>query len=248
MSSISIYLSFIGPYTRFMANTSWVTWSLITFMLLLLLCSVCISPVMASQHRETTIEDGVHLVKFDDSPTILDSQFYKLESNMDFIVDGNQFYWVRIGSVKARGLTVPWWLDFAVVFVFLFPIILTFVAWYYESRRRFPSYHAKVFAPLAGRSFVTGWAQMVVFLIPVMLVGLVSMVGVVSGFVPAVLTHAACDGFVDVTASDDTILLKVDKMHPETNELYVKSGVDLTKLTHLSSSGNILNMTGVNPT
>jgi hypothetical protein len=223
-------------------------------LVLLLLCSVCVVPVMATTMATSgsrVVEDGVRFIKSDDSPTVL-APSYAIKNELlvdeDFVVEGNQNYWVRIGNEKARGLTVPWWLDFAVVFVFLFPIILTFVAWYYESRRRFPSYHAKVFAPRAGRSFVTGWAQMVVFLIPVMLVGLVSMVGVVSGFVPAVLTHAACDGFVDVTASDDTILLKVDKMHPETNELYVKSGVDLTKLTHLSGSGNILNMTWVNPT
>ena len=62
-----------------------------------------------------------------------------------------------------------------------------------------------------------------------------------------VLTHAACDSFVDAKASDGTILLQVDKIHPETNPLYMKSGVNLTALTHLSGSGNILTATGVKP-
>ena len=147
----------------------------------------------------------------------------------------------------SKGLTTVWWLNFVVATVFLFPIIFTLIAWYYESRRRFPSYHKKVFSPTPGQSFVTGWKNMVVFLILVMLVGLVSMVCVVSGVLPNALTHAACDGFVDAKASDGTILLQVDKIHPETNLLYMKSGVNLTALTHLSGSGNILNITGVKP-
>ena len=62
------------------------------------------------------------------------------------------------------------------------------------------------------------------------------------------LTHAACDGVVDAKASDGTIHLQVDKIHPETNQSYMKSGVNVTALTHLSGSGNILNITGVKPT
>ena len=212
----------------------------------LLLCSVCVVPAMAGTKTEV-VEDGVHLLNFDDSPTKLDFNIYKIDSTEDVVVDGNQYYWVRIGSVKAKGLTTVWWLNFVVATVFLFPIIFTLIAWYYESRRRFPSYHKTVFSPTPGQSFVTGWKNMVVFLIPVMLVGLVSMVCVVSGLLPNALTHAACDGFVDAKASDGTILLQVDKTHPETNSLYMKSGVNLTALTHLSGSGNILNTTGVKP-
>ena len=193
------------------------------------------------------VEDGVHFVKFDDSPTELDDQYYHMKLPETVVVDGNQFYWVRIGSVVSKGLTTVWWLNFVVATVFLFPIIFTLIAWYYESRRWFPSYHKKVFSPTPGQSFVTGWKNMVVFLIPVMLVGLVSMVCVVSGLLPNALTHAACDGFVDAKASDGTILLQVDKMHPETNRLYMTSGVNLTALTHLSGSGNILNTTGAKP-
>ena len=193
------------------------------------------------------VEDGVHFVKLDQSPTVLDTINYNMPIGENFVVDGTKFYWVRIGSEVPKSLTTVWWLNFVVATVFLFPIIFTLIAWYYESRRRFPSYHKKVFSPTPGQSFVTGWKNMVLFLIPVMLVGLVSMVCVVSGLLPNALTHAACDGFVDAKASDGTILLQVDKMHPETNQLYMKSGVNLTVLTHLSGSGNILNATGVRP-
>ena len=215
-------------------------------LVLLLLCSVCVVPVMAETQYKV-VEDGVHLIKYDNSPTIIDPKVYDMTSPTDFVVDGNQYYWVRIGSEVSKGLTTVWWLNFVVATVFLFPIIFALIAWYYESRRRFPSYHKTVFSPTPGQSFVTGWKNMVVFLIPVMLVGLVSMVCVVSGLLPNALTHAACDGFVDAKASDGTILLQVDKTHPETNSLYMKSGVNLTALTHLSGSGNILTATGVKP-
>ena len=193
------------------------------------------------------VEDGVHFVKLDQSPTVLDTINYNMPIGENFVVDGTKFYWVRIGSEVPKSLTTVWWLNFVVATVFLFPIIFTLIAWYYESRRRFPSYHKKVFSPTPGQSFVTGWKNMVVFLIPVMLVGLVSMACVVSGVLPNALTHAACDGFVDAKASDGTILLQVDKIHPETNLLYMKSGVNLTALTHLSGSDNILNINGVKP-
>ena len=69
----------------------------------------------------------------------------------------------------------------------------------------------------------------------------------ISGILPNTFTHAVCGDYMDIQASDDTILLKVDKIHPETNQLYMKSGVNLTVLTHLSGSGNILTATGVKP-
>ena len=209
----------------------------LTFVMLLL-CFMTVAPVMAGPGTRT-IEDGVYLVKFDASPTELDPHYYNMPRGEDFVVEGDQFYWVRIGSVRAEGLTSVWWLNFAVITMFLFPIIFTLIVWYYESKRRFPLYHAKVFSPRPGQSFVTGWKNMVVFLIPVMLVGLVSMMSVVSGMLPAVFTHVACDGYVDLQASDGTILLKVDKLHPEANNLFARSGLNISTLTHLSSSGKI---------
>jgi hypothetical protein len=87
-----------------------------------------------------------------------------------------------------------------------------------------------------------------VFALPIMfIIGFTCANGVVVNKVADGVTHIACDGFVDAKASDGTILLQVDKIHPETNSLYMKSGVNLTVLTHLSGSGNILNATGVKP-
>jgi len=87
-----------------------------------------------------------------------------------------------------------------------------------------------------------------VFALPIMfIIGFTCANGVVVNKVADGVTHIACDGFVDAKASDGTILLQVDKIHPEANNLYMKSGVNLTTLTHLSCSGNILNVTGVKP-
>jgi hypothetical protein len=39
--------------------------------LLLLICAVCSAPGMAADKQSKVTEDGVHLIKFDTSPTIL---------------------------------------------------------------------------------------------------------------------------------------------------------------------------------
>ena len=70
----------------------------------LLLCAMCVAPVMAGVGTRV-VEDEVHLVKTDDSPTTLDPRVYNMGVQEDFVVDGNQFYWVRIGNVKARDLS-----------------------------------------------------------------------------------------------------------------------------------------------
>lgn len=73
-------------------------------LVLLLLCSVCVAPVMAETPKYVT-EDGVHLIKYDNSPTQTDPNFYRLNSADDIVVDGNHFYWVRIGNEKAKMLS-----------------------------------------------------------------------------------------------------------------------------------------------
>jgi len=238
-----------------MANESWVTWSLITFMLLLLLCSVCVVPAMAGTMATSgsqITEDGVHLVKFDDSPTMLDPQFYTKTVGDNFIVEGNQNYWVRIGNEKARGLTTVWWAKIVSLLMLFAAFALISCIWVLFFIRVFPKSFANIAYPIGDFGPVGGrWKEFkhqIPLVFPVLCTLGILYCVFSSGVVAGVLTHAVCDGFVDAKASDDTILLKVDKMHPETNELYVKSGVDLTKLTRLSGSGNILNMTGVNPT
>ena len=49
---------------------------------ILLLCSVCVLPVTAGAMATSgtrVVEDGVHFVKFDDSPTELDDQYYHMK-------------------------------------------------------------------------------------------------------------------------------------------------------------------------
>ena len=217
-------------------------------LILLLLCSVCVVPVIASQQRNPVTEDGVHLVKFDDSPTILDSQYYHMEQNMDFVVDGNQFYWVRIGNTVSKSLTTVWW---ATLVAFLLLLIVggsLAYGCYLLLRRLFPEHLRIASLP---RTHENQWRcakSLMVFALPIMfIIGFTCANGVVVNKVADGVTHIACDGFVDAKASDGTILLQVDKIHPKTNQLYMKSGVNLTALTHLSGSGNILTATGVKP-
>ena len=77
--------------------------SSLTFVMLLL-CFMTVAPVMAGPGTRT-IEDGVYLVKFDASPTELDPHYYNMPRGEDFVVEGDQFYWVRIGSVRAGQLS-----------------------------------------------------------------------------------------------------------------------------------------------
>ena len=220
-------------------------------LVLLLLCSVCVVPVMAGTET-TVIEDGVHLIKSDTSVTRLEQNFYHVESSADLVVEGNQNYWVRIGSEKARGLTTVWWAKIVSLLMLFAAFALISCIWVLFFIRVFPKSFANIAYPIGDFGPVGGrWKEFkhqIPLVFPVLCTLGILYCVFSSGVVAGVLTHAVCDGFVDAKASDDTILLKVDKMHPETNELYVKSGIDLTKLTHLSSSGNILNMTGVNPT
>ena len=217
----------------------------------LLLCAMCVAPVMASQQRNPVTEDGVHLVKFDDSPTILDSQYYHMEQNMDFVVDGNQFYWVRIGSEVSKGLTTVWWAKIISLLMLFAAFGIISYLWLLCFSCLFPKMTAKIaypigdFGPAGGR--LREFKHQIPLVFPILCTLGILYCVFSSGVVAGVLTHAACDGFVDAKASDGTILLQVDKMHPETNSLYMKSGVNLTLLTHLSGSGNILNTTGVRP-
>ena len=48
-------------------------WSLMSIaFILLLICSVCVAPVVAADKQNNVIEDGVHLLNFDTSATSFD--------------------------------------------------------------------------------------------------------------------------------------------------------------------------------
>jgi hypothetical protein len=216
-------------------------------LVLLLLGATCIAPGMAGS-QTSFVEDGVHLIKSDDSPTVLDPSYYKnMLVTTDFIVDGDQYYWVRIGNVKADGLTSAWWVDLAVLLLVLELLMLTIVLWYYGVKHYFSGFYTTMVTPLrvqGVRSFVK---HLLVFLLPVVVVGTLILSGLLSGGLHSFFNHAACGDFVDLKASDGTILLSVDKLHPETNTLYMKSGRNITNLYHIPCSGNSIQNYGVSP-
>jgi hypothetical protein len=210
-------------------------------LVLLLLCSVCITTVMAGTKTKVT-EDGVHFLKFDDSPTELDPLFYHMHPTEDVVVDGNQFYWVRIGNVKADGLTSVWWSLW--LSIAIFSLFCGFFAWYWTHgiHRFFPNALPKTVTDIRSNLKIR-----TKYSIPLICVGLLLYFSMVSGILPTALTHAACGDFVDLKASDGTILLSVDKLHPETNTLYMKSGRNITNLYHIPCSGNSIQNYGVSP-
>ena len=236
------------PYTGTMNNNSRrsrMKGSLGTILLLLLLCATCVVPVMASTMATSgsrVVEDGVHLVKFTDSPTELDDQYYHMKLPETIVIDGNQFYWVRIGNVVSARLTTVWWA--LIASVMLFGVFCGFFAWYWSQGipHIFPNALPKNITDTHSRLKVR-----MIYSIPLICIGLLSGALLSSGVLPHAITHAICGDYMDIQASDGTILIQVDKIHPESNTVYMKTGINLTKLTHLSSSGNILNLTGVKP-
>jgi len=211
-----------------------------------LLCSLTVAPAMAGTKTKTVV-DGVHLLEFDASPTKLDPKFYEMDPTVNFVVDGDQFYWMRIGSEKAKDLTSVWWIPAVALSVLIFPSVMLILLWPFAIRRYFPQFYAKLRTPVR----VQGWRSFIknvgLYTLPISIVcALISNVAFYGALVGGI-THTVCDGYVDLKASDDTILLKVDKLHPESNTLYMKSGINLTKLTHLPCSGNNIYPGGVNP-
>ena len=212
---------------------------------LLLLCSVCITPVMAGNEKYIIV-DGVHFIEYDDSPTILDPNYYKMTPPADFVIDGDQFYWVRIGNVVSEKLTTVWWSIWVSILMFSLFTGLMVLCWIYGIKMFFPGYYAK----LVQSPSVIGKTQTFKNRVPLIMLFYVFLFVCGSFSIPYVenvITHTICDGYVDLKASDGTILLQVEKRHPETNTLYMKSGMNLSALTHRSHSGNIIPAHGVNP-
>ena len=222
-------------------------WSLMsTLFILLLLCAMCVVPVMAGD-QTNVVEDGVRLLKFDDSPTMLDDAYYNLKPTVNFVVEGNQYYWVRIGSVVSKGLTTVWWATwFILISLIVFWVVIT-VYWERFIKRAFPKFYAELSKPIDQKSKWVHFKTNFLYVVPLALAVGFFFIFSASGVLPDALSHTVCGDYMDIQASDGTILLQVDKIHPETNQLYMKSGVNLTVLTHLSGSGNILTATGVKP-
>jgi hypothetical protein len=217
-----------------------------TILILLLLYSACVAPVMAADKQSAVVEDGVHFLKFDTSPTKLDPQFYKnMDIGVNFVVDGNQFYWVRIGNEASKGLTSVWWVPIVVLSLIFFCISTTTLVWYNTVRRKWPVFFTKMYIP----PHVQGWKPFIknvlLFMIPILIIAELVLNPFVYGMLGSSFTHIVYGKYPDLVSSDGTILLQVDKLHPETNTLYTKSGVNQTTLTHFSGCDTVLKATGV---
>jgi hypothetical protein len=153
--------------------------------------------------------------------------------------------------VKAEGLTSAWWSQLAAFVLLLVTFISFFVMWCWVFPRVFPKTFAQMpqpigdFGPKGER-----WSRVkrqLPFVFPLLCSIAIVYCVYSSGALSSVITHVACDGYVDLQASDGTLLLTVDKIHPETNTLYMKSGLNLTTLIHLPASGNCIPAHGVSP-
>ena len=197
----------------------------------LLICSVFVSPVMAGDSQENVVEDGVHLVKLSDSPTKLDHHFYDVDPTVNFVVDGNQFYWVRIGNVKASDLSthalssllcygvflgVAGVADGVIAFVTLPPVVTAAP----------PTLGGSVALYFVGVGVVTAAVDG-------------SLVWVATKLCP-IVEKQFVDNKYRYVASDGTILIGIAKTNTAGISELKKNGLDITKLTHLSSDGSLV--------
>ena len=218
------------------------------FILLIILCAICIAPVMAGTGTRV-IEDGVHLVKTDDSPTTLDPRVYSMGVQEEFIVDGDTSYWVRIGNVASKNLATVWWAKPLATTTHLIIGLISVCCWYLAFKRYLPDYYTATIRPIDPAKRKQALKAVIAFFIPVMCIfGVTVIDNTVPNTLTDIINHITCEEYANIQASDGTILLKVDKIHPETNTLYAKSGLNITTLTHIPSYGNSIQRLGGNLT
>ena len=201
--------------------------------ILLLICSVCVAPVMAGKETRV-VEDGVYLVKLDDSPTVLDPS-YAIKNGMpvaaDFVVDGNQYYWVRIGSVKASDLSTHALSSLLCYGVFLGVAgvadgVIAFVTLPPAVTAAPPTLGGSVALYFVGVGVVTAAVDG-------------SLVWVATKLCP-IVEKQFVDNKYRYVASDGTILIGIAKTNTAGISELKKNGLDITKLTHLSSDGSLV--------
>ena len=206
-------------------------WSLMsTLFILLLICAMCADPVMAGTPT-FTLEDGVHLAKYIDSPSQLDPHFYTMNSGDDFVVDGNQFYWVRIGNVKASDLSTHALSSLLCYGVFLGVAgvadgVIAFVTLPPAVTAAPPTLGGSVALYFVGVGVVTAAVDG-------------SLVWVATKLCP-IVEKQFVDNKYRYVASDGTILIGIAKTNTAGISELKKNGLDITKLTHLSSDGSLV--------
>jgi hypothetical protein len=219
-----------------------------TLFILLLLCAMCVVPVMAGTRIEI-IEDGVHLLKSDDASTVLNPQIYRRLIDEEFVVDGDTSYWVRIGNVKAKGLTTVWWAKPLAATTLLIIGLIGVSCWYLAFKRYLPEYYTATIRPVDPAKRKKALKAFIAFFIPVMCIfGATVIDNTASNALTDIINHSSCEDYANIISSDGTILLKVDKIHPEKNTLYAKSGLNIYAMNHIPSSGNNMQIHGGNLT
>jgi hypothetical protein len=179
---------------------------------------------MAGTKTKVT-EDGVHFLKFDDSPTELDPLFYHMHPTEDVVVDGDQYYWVRIGNVKAKMLSS----NAVARLVCKYGLYLGALG------------AGGVVGAVASGAEVGSLGAATPIVLPV--------IGVASGFIIGIagFSDEVCQKFetwfvnnkYQVVASDGTILTGVAKNNTAGIRELEKHGLDITKLTHLTKKEGI---------
>jgi hypothetical protein len=192
-------------------------------LVLLLLCSVCIAPVMAGDTQMNIVEDGVHLIKFDDSPTRLDHHFYDVDPTVNFVVDGNQFYWVRIGSVKASALSSN--------------VLARLLCRFGLGVGAFGAGIGAGFVFAGGEIASGGTLTPVIVPAIGVLAGMFVGLSLVSDELCLKFEKLFVDHHYQIVASDGTILMCIDKNNVMGIQELKKSGIDISKLAHLTTDG-----------
>jgi len=195
-------------------------------LVLLLLCSVCIAPVLASTRTEV-IEDGVHLLKSKESSTVLDPSVYKRFVDDDFVVEGNQNYWVRIGSEKAKTVSTN-----SIAYFACKGVIIVGAAGVAYAAAPVIASGAGVSATVWGATLTVSAGQ------------LAALVGAGIGYI-ADVTSAICSDVEKLfvtnnyryVASDGTILVGIAKTNTVGISALKKDGLDIATLTLLSTDG-----------
>ena len=196
-------------------------------LILLILCATCITPVMAANKQTNIVEDGVHFIKFDDSPTILDDHFYDIKPNVNFVVDGNQFYWVRIGNEKTKTLSS-------------------------NTVARLMCKYGLYLGALGAGGVIgaistgaeigsAGTATPIISLFAGAGIGFIIGIAGFSDEVCLKFEKWFVDNKYQVVASDGTMLFGIDKNNIAGIKELKNHGIDIQKLTHLSKNGNINN-------
>jgi hypothetical protein len=191
------------------------------------------------------IEDGVHLIKLDDSPPVLNPDVYHLYPAEDVVVDGNQFYWVRIGSVRAEGLSkndIAKFLCYGAFIVVGVAVSIYGGSVVAASETTITTVSIATEVGVGGATIINiiqrSPGSIKKYAIEGITGTLSGILGLVSGVCEKVETYFVNNKF-GVVASDGTILICIDKNNVMGIQELKKSGIDISNLAHLTTGGQM---------